>query len=131
MKTILKPIGTKEGPLGELNLPVLENIEEAIETYGDRQTLALIQRAMNIDTERIGRAMLVAEKSVEEAQDAVDNYRPGTRKSGKPSDKTLLSLMAKFGKAGKIDELLKAQELNETDGVIAAVEYLRANESGI
>ncbi len=131
MKTILKPVGTKEGPLGELNFPVLENIEEAIELYGDRQTLALIQRAMNIDTERMGRAILAAGKDVEEAQAAVDNYRPGTRKSGKPSDKTLLTLMAKFGKAGKIEELLKAQDLNETDGVIAAVEYLRSKESDI
>jgi len=131
MKTIRKAVGTQNETLGEFDFPVLESIEEAVEAYGDRQTLMLLQRAVGIDVERIARDMMKAGKPQEEAQAAVDAYKPGLRSSGKPTLKMFLTLLNKFGKAGKIDEMLKAQEINDTDGVEAAVGYLRSKENEI
>jgi len=128
MKTIRKPIGTNDGPLGEFDFPVLENIEEAVEQYGDRQTLMLLQRAVGIDVERIARDMMKNGKSHEEAQAAVDAYKPGLRATGKPTLKTFLALLKKFGQAGSLDHMLKAQDIDDSDGVEAAVGYLRSKE---
>ena len=133
MKTILKMVGTQTGDLGELNFPVLESIEEAVELYGDRQTLMLTQKAIQIDTERIGREMLKKGKTLEEAQAAVDAYKPGLRGSGKPTLKTFLALIKKFGAAGAsgVEFMLESHGIYDTDGVEAAVGYLRSKESEI
>ena len=131
MKTIHKAVGTQGNVLGEFDFPILENIEEAVELYGDRQTLMLLQRAVAIDVERIARDSMKSGKAQEEAQAAVDAYKPGLRGSGKPTLKIFLALLNKFGKAGHIDYMLQAQELNEingTDGVEIAVKYLRSKE---
>jgi hypothetical protein len=129
MKVIRKAVGTQNETLGEFDFPVLENIEEAIEAFGDRQTLMLLQRAVGIDVERIARDTMKSGKTLAEAQAAVDAYKPGLRGSGKPTVKIFLALLNKFGKAKHIDEMLKAQEINETDGVEAAVGYLRSKEA--
>lgn len=133
MKTILKSVGTQSGPLGEFNFPVLESIEEAVELYGDRQALMLIQKSVQIDTERIAREMRKNDKSMEETQAAVDNWKPGTRGAGKPTLKTFLTLLKKFGSAGGvgIDYMLQAQEMYDTENVEAAVNFLRSKETEI
>jgi len=132
MKTIRKAVGTQNETLGEFDFPVLENIEEAVELYGDRQTLMLLQRAVGIDVERIARdTMKSGGKTLAEAQAAVDAYKPGLRGSGKPTLRIFLALLNKFGKAGYIDEMLKAQEINDTDGVEAAVGFLRSKEADL
>jgi hypothetical protein len=126
MKYVAKEVGTKEGVLGTLDFPILESVEEAVELYGERQTLALIQRAVNIDTERIGRDNLKAgKKSQEEVQALINAYKPGQRGSGKPTMKTYVNLMSAVGEAGEIDIMLESQKIYGSEGLEAAVGYLR------
>lgn len=138
MKKILKGVGDKNGELGQLEFPVFENVDEVVENYGDRQTMVLLQRAINIDVERIGRDLLkkdAAEEGVLVAQAAVDNYKPGVRGSGKPTLKTLMSLITIFGEAGQgghpeaIGWMLEGQRINQAEGVEAACSYLRSKEA--
>ncbi len=127
MKYVAKEVGTKEGVLGTLDFPILESVEEAIELYGERQTLALIQRAINIDTERIGRDNLKSgKKSVEEVQALINAYKPGQRGSGKPTMKTYVTLLGTVGEAGEIDTMLESQKIYSSEGVEAAVGFLRS-----
>lgn len=130
MKYVAKEVGTKEGVLGTLNFPILESVEEAISLYGERQTIALLQRAINIDTERIGRDnMKSGKKTNEEVQALITAYKPGQRGTGKPTRKTYLDLLTNIGEAGEIDIMLESQKIYSSEGVEAAVGFLRAKIS--
>lgn len=126
MKYVAKEVGTKEGVLGTLEFPILESVEESISLFGERQTIALIQRAVNIDTERIGRDNLKGgKKTVEEVQALIKAYKPGQRSAGKPTRKTYLDLLTAVGEAGEIDLMLESQKIYSSEGVEAAVGFLR------
>jgi len=134
MKKIAKEVGTKEGALGTLEFPVFDSVEEVVDVYGDRQALVLLQRAINIDVERIGREALKVNKTVEEAQAIVNEYKPGVRGAGKPTTKVLLNLFTKFCNAAETGHpdafswMSEGQKIYGAESVEAAVTFLRSKE---
>lgn len=125
MRTVSKEIGTRTEKLGTIEFPVFDSLAEIVEVFGEASVLKLVDRAVRIDCERISRDLLKAGKSVEEAQAAVTNYKPGGTRSGKPTMKTLMALLTEFGEAGAIEHMLKAQGMAKGDnGIEVAHAYL-------
>ena len=130
MKRIAKEVGTREGSLGTIEFPEYDSLAEMISLFGDDDVLRLAQRAAHIDQERVARESLKGEtpKSVEEAQALVDSWKPGSTRGGKPTLKAMMKKMGEFAAAGRVDEMLQAQQLYMKDGVEAAYAFLAENE---
>jgi hypothetical protein len=126
MKTITKPVGTRDEPiLGNIVFPFFESIEEATELYGQDVILSQLNKAITQDLERVAREALKKEGTTEDqAQTLVDAYRPGVR-AVKPSLKNFTKLAGEFSSAGNFDALQAAYERYNNEDVEAAFNYLK------
>lgn len=129
MKTITKPVGTREEPvLGNIVFPIFESPDEAVEAYGQEVVLSLINKSVGQDLERVARENLKKEGDSkltdEQVQVIVDNYKPGVR-TIKPSLKNFTKLAGEFSAAGNFDALSVAYEKYSEEDVEAAFNYLK------
>jgi len=125
MKTIVKPVGTRDIPvMGEISFPVFESIDEAITAYGPVEVLTLINKGIAPILERIARESLRKHGKQAEAQKAVDEYKPGVT-AVKPSLKNFTRLAGEFAAAGNFDALSEAYEIYNNENIEAAFNFLR------
>jgi hypothetical protein len=126
MKTVTKPVGTRdEHCLGNIQFPVFESIDEASDKYGQEIVLALLNKSISSELERVARDNLKKEGSTEDSvQKLVDEYQPGVRAT-KPSLKNFTKLAGEFAAAANFDALSKAYDLHNEEGVEAAFNYLK------
>lgn len=129
MKKVTKPVGTRETQYGNVTFPIYESLDELVAAFGKDSVLKLGQRALTIDLERIARDAFKAGKPAEEVQAGIDGYKPGGRASAKPTLKSLMAKLQTLGEAAKkdpkkVDILVKAGQLYNSDGVEAAYNFL-------
>jgi len=129
MKTITKPVGTREEPvLGNIVFPVFESVDEAAEVYGQDVVLRLVNKAISQDLERVARENLKKEGDAklteDQVQAIVDAYRPGIS-TVKPSLKNFTKLAGEFASAGNFAALQEAYDKYNEEDVEAAFNYLK------
>jgi len=124
MQIIRKPVGTREETLGNIDFPVAETLAELLESYGEDIVINIANKSIAADYERVAREALKKEGATEESvQQIINTYRPSVR-SIKPSLKNFTMLATRFAGAGMADVLVSAYQLNNTEGLEAAYNYL-------
>lgn len=126
MRKVIKPIGTREGTLGDVVFKQYDTLGEMLEAFGEATVLNLAQRAYGQDCERVAREALKEEKPLEEAQALVDAYKPGIR-IVKPTLKNFTELLGEFIEAECMDDVIEARRLYKSDsenGLELAFNYL-------
>ena len=125
MHKVSKAVTSGGKELGVIEFPSFDNIEEMTEKYGPEAVFKLAQRALDIDLVRVARDAMRGDKpkSVEEAQATVDSYRVGNR-GGKATLKNFLGLLTEFGLAGELETMVKAQVMNQDEGLETAHTFL-------
>lgn len=124
MKSITKTVGTREEQLGSIVFPVYEAVDEAVDSFGAEVTVALINKSLSQDLERIAREGLKAGMSEDDVQEKVNSYKPGI-KTTKPSLKNFTNLAGEFTAAGNYEALSVAYEKYNEEGVESAFNYLK------
>lgn len=124
MQTIRKPVGTREETLGNIDFPVAETLAELLESYGEDIVVSMANKSIAADYERVAREALKKEGATEESvQQIINTYRPSVR-AIKPSLKNFTMLATRFAGAGMADVLVAAYQINNTEGLEAAYNYL-------
>ena len=129
MQTQAKPVGVREEGgikvLGNIVFPIFESLDEATEKYGNDVILAMTNKALSNELERVARENLKKEGATEDGVQAiVDAYRPGIR-TVRPSLKNFTKLAGEFSAAGNFDALQAAYDLYNEEDVEAAFNYLK------
>lgn len=97
IKKVTAPKANREA---EISYPAPDNVGDAVETYGEALTLALINRSLDIAAQAKARTMLEVEaNTVKMVQDALADFTPELRT---PADKK--------GKVAKAFSGLSAEE---------------------
>lgn len=110
MQKIIKPVGSREESFGNIEIPVFDKIEEAVDSYGAQVILHLLNNKLSQELERTARDNFKKGKDVAEVQAIVDNYRPGQRTT-KPTLKNFTALAQEFIEEGDIAALQQAYAL--------------------
>ena len=99
MKRVEDKVRTKDGQEWTYTQVVPETISEAIEKFGEDETLYLINSALIVKEQAIARSLFKQGKSREEVDKEVAAYKPGAKRSG--------------GKVKKADVFNRIMELSD------------------
>ena len=86
-----------EGVSGEDHTVVVdfpENVEEAVDTWGDEVTFQQIKAAVVVSLQSFIRGLIKQKKSQAEIQEAAANWKPGIRARGKTPQEKILEQFA-------------------------------------
>lgn len=122
-------VKTSAGDVWKYQIDLPDSIEEAIELFGAEGSLSLLVAGLKVKKQAIAREAFKAKKTVEEVNEAVSSYRPGTGSKKSQAEYTLELITAKADYLNlNPDAKSKIIKLASKKDYKAAIELLKAIE---
>lgn len=78
MRVNEETVRTQDGGEFTFEMPLPETLDEAVQTYGEENSLWLLNSGLKVRLQSIAREKFRQEKSKEEVEEAIRDYKPGT-----------------------------------------------------